>query len=177
MKSVGVDAWLGHWLKLQKKNKRPLVLKDLSDRSSDRNINPTSVSKKKGKSSKGPYVDDVSEEEHLNNDDETEQEVNDGSDDTNDAQMDGNTVGMDGNNADSTNTKDLPPPPKSAGNSRTSRRAFLASLSDDANYKNLRLLLRATEVCITLSLVTFSDSFPEWGLVGSRSTVMGIVEI
>jgi hypothetical protein len=114
MKSVGVDAWLGHWLKLQKKNKCPLVLKDLSDRSSDRNINLTGVSKKKGKLLKGPYVDDVSEEEHLNNDDDAEQEVNDGSDDTNDAQMDGNTVGMDGNNADSTNMKELPLPPKSA---------------------------------------------------------------
>ena len=27
MKSDGVDIWLKHWLKLQKKNKHPLVLK------------------------------------------------------------------------------------------------------------------------------------------------------
>jgi hypothetical protein len=31
MKSDGVDAWLQHWLKLQKRNKRPLILKDGSD--------------------------------------------------------------------------------------------------------------------------------------------------
>jgi len=135
---------------------------------------------------KGPYVDNVSEEEHVNNDDGAEQEANDGSDDTNDAQMDGNTVGMtniipvnsmDRNSVDSTNMTELPPSPKSAGNSRTSHHVFLASLSDDPNYKKLRLLLQATEVCITLSLVALSDLFPEWGLVGRESTVMGIMEI
>jgi len=30
MKLDGIDAWLKHWLKLQKKKKRPLELKDPS---------------------------------------------------------------------------------------------------------------------------------------------------
>src|SRR6202789_1920806 len=48
MKSDGVDAWLRHWLKLQKKNKHPLVLKNPSDKPSDHHA-PQIVSKGKGK--------------------------------------------------------------------------------------------------------------------------------
>src|ERR1700676_4576871 len=40
MKSVGIDAWLQHWLKLQKKSRRPLVLKDPTDKSCE--LNPKS---------------------------------------------------------------------------------------------------------------------------------------
>ena len=39
MKSNGIDAWLQHWLKIQKKGKCLLVLKDSSDRASDNNGN------------------------------------------------------------------------------------------------------------------------------------------
>ena len=46
MKSDGVDAWLQHWLKLQKRNKHPLILKDNSDKIPS---NPTSSSKQKRK--------------------------------------------------------------------------------------------------------------------------------
>jgi len=46
MKSDGVDAWLQHWLTLQKRNKRPLILKDGSD---EIHPNPTSSSNGKGK--------------------------------------------------------------------------------------------------------------------------------
>jgi len=35
MKSRGVDAWLQHWLKMQKKGKHPLVLKNSSDKDCD----------------------------------------------------------------------------------------------------------------------------------------------
>jgi hypothetical protein len=68
MKSDGVDAWLQHWLKLQKRNKRPLILKDGSD---EIHPNPTSSSKGKGKgkgkaSSAQSATDDSSDEIHPN---------------------------------------------------------------------------------------------------------------
>ena len=65
MKSNGVDAWLKHWFKLQKKNKHPLVLKQPSDKILD--TSPTSASglKSKGKKGKARYVepDDSANEE------------------------------------------------------------------------------------------------------------------
>ena len=45
MKSVGIDAWLQHWLKLQKKSRRPLVLKDPTDKSSELNPKSRTVTK------------------------------------------------------------------------------------------------------------------------------------
>jgi hypothetical protein len=53
MKSDGVDAWLRHWLTLQKRNKRPLILKDGSD---EAHPNPTSSSKRKAKASKARLI-------------------------------------------------------------------------------------------------------------------------
>jgi hypothetical protein len=55
MKSDGVDAWLQHWLKLQKWNKCPLVLKDGSDKI---HPNPTVSSKQKAKASKAQSTND-----------------------------------------------------------------------------------------------------------------------
>ena len=49
MKSDAIDAFLGHWLKLQKKGSRPLVLKDLVDKSSKPNPKPKTLSKCKCK--------------------------------------------------------------------------------------------------------------------------------
>ena len=57
MKSNGIDAWLKHWIKLQKKNKCPLVLKRLLDKILD--TSPTSASglQSKGKKGKAWYVE------------------------------------------------------------------------------------------------------------------------
>ena len=57
MKSNGVDAWLKHWLKLQKRNKHSLVLKRPLDRSD--NACPTNevASKGKGKRKKSQYIE------------------------------------------------------------------------------------------------------------------------
>ena len=62
MKSDGVDSWLRHWLKLQKKNKCPLVLKEHSDKQSDHNTPPQIVPKGKGKA----------KAQDINSDDEEE---------------------------------------------------------------------------------------------------------
>jgi len=48
VKSDGVDVWLKHWLKLQKKNKHPLVLKDPLDKPSDHHA-PQIVSRGRGR--------------------------------------------------------------------------------------------------------------------------------
>jgi hypothetical protein len=70
MRSDAVDAWLGHWLKIQKKNKRPLVLINPSDRASDKQANPTTMSKEKQRKGKGRYVDgDDSSNEDITDDD------------------------------------------------------------------------------------------------------------
>ena len=65
MKSNGVDAWLKHWLKLQKKNKCPLVLKRPSDKILDTSSTSASGLKSKGKKGKARYVepDDSANEE------------------------------------------------------------------------------------------------------------------
>ena len=47
MKSMGVNTWLGHWLCLQKKGKRPLVLKKTSDQLSDTPVKSLGKGKKK----------------------------------------------------------------------------------------------------------------------------------
>ena len=70
MKSDGIDAWLKHWLQLQRKNKRPLVLKDHSDR-------PSTPSKHKGKGKgKGKArdieSDDSDDEQKLDTEDDSE---------------------------------------------------------------------------------------------------------
>ncbi|KIM79975.1 hypothetical protein PILCRDRAFT_9863 [Piloderma croceum F 1598] len=62
MKSDGVDSWLRHWLKLQKKNKCPLVLKEHSDKQSDHNVPLQIIPKGKGKS-RAQDVDSKDEEE------------------------------------------------------------------------------------------------------------------
>jgi hypothetical protein len=45
VKSEGVDAWLKHWLKLQKKSKHPLVLKGPADQSPELRQGSNNVSK------------------------------------------------------------------------------------------------------------------------------------
>ena len=63
MKSDGIDAWLRHWLKIQKRNKRPLVFKEGSDATQS---NPTTASKGKAKASKAPSVDDDDSDDEAN---------------------------------------------------------------------------------------------------------------
>jgi len=54
MKSESVDCWLRHWLKLQKKGKRPLVIKDPTAKSSKACLSPRPISQRKEKSQKVP---------------------------------------------------------------------------------------------------------------------------
>src|SRR6202042_2517223 len=122
MKSDGVDAWLRHWLKLQKKGQRPLVLKDPTDKSSEPHPKSRTVTKRKASQGKAWYIE---------------------SDESDDQDK--------GNKLDSEETEDAPhvekpgnalvvlPSPMSASAMRKTCRAFLASLASDMNYKKLQL--------------------------------------
>jgi hypothetical protein len=160
MKSDGVDAWLKHWLTLQKRNKRPLILKDGSD---EAHPNPTSSSKRKAKASKARATNDDESDEgeaHPNltslskrkskaskpratDDDESDEE---------EVQEDKNNESE--NTHDRDTAKGLPPTPHSASETRMGCREFLATLSKDKNYHRLLLLIRAADVsqCCYMSI-------------------------
>ena len=123
MKSNGVDAWLKHWLKMQKKGSRPLVLKDGLNKPSKANVNthPKILDRQKGKKH---YV-------KPDNDDE----VNDGVLDVACA-----------NKKKGTDSLSLPKSPHSVGPISQSSLTFLTSLYDDKYYKNLLSLLFAAKV-------------------------------
>lgn len=131
MKSDGIDAWLRHWLKLQKKHRRPLVVKNPADKSSEPRPKPAILSKRKAKRAKARYIESDS------TDDTADRDITDKSDDESQAVK--KVTGA-------VNAKVLPPPPLSASATRKSRRAFLATLSSDKNYKLLQRLLYVAKV-------------------------------
>jgi hypothetical protein len=138
MKSSGIDAWLGHWLKLQKKKKRPLVLKDTLDKSSETLPTTTDVSTQKAKRSEAQRIesDDSSDEDNVN-------EAGDGGPNEDpSSSTDRGRRNVDGE----AQAKVLPPSPASASLTRQSRRTFLQSLSDDKMYRKLIDLLGAAKV-------------------------------
>ncbi|KIM73061.1 hypothetical protein PILCRDRAFT_15545 [Piloderma croceum F 1598] len=122
MKSDGIDAWLQHWLKLQKKKKRPLELKDPSHKSSESLATTTAVPRRKVKGSKDQYIksDDSDDQESLD-------EADNGQ-----------------SNEDLSNTV-LPPSPSSVSLTWKDRCTFLQSLSDDKKYRKLITLLGAAK--------------------------------
>jgi len=159
MKSDGVDAWLWHWLKLQKRNKHPLVLKHGSD---EAHPNPTSSSKRKAKASKSRVPDnndsDGGDIEETENDQSDEEDIED---DTNDQSNQGDIPEDKNDQSDNTHdgantAKVLPPTPLSASDTRMGRHEFLATLSKDKNYQKLLLLIRAANVSNTLLSVNYT---------------------
>ena len=163
MKSEAVDCWIKHWLRLQKKGKRPLVLKTASDKeqqSSD--AEGRLKSKKKGKM-KATDMEDG--QDKVNDDHESDRD----SDGAANKHPSPHPVG------------NAPASPLSADLNRTTRLKFLKSLSDDKNYQRLLLLLQAAQVCV-VSLsetctnylfreVTCSQWILPLGCPGSRRTI------
>lgn len=127
MKSDGVDAWLRHWLKLQKKGRRPLVLRDPTDRSSERIPKSKAATKRKASQGKARYIEpDESDDQDIGNESESEE-----SEEPPHGEGPANALVLS---------------PFSASTTRKTRRAFLESLSNDTNYKKLQLLLYAAKV-------------------------------
>jgi hypothetical protein len=127
MKSDGVDAWLRHWLKLQKKGRRPLVLRDPTDRSSERIPKLKAVTKRKASQGKAQYIEtNESDDQDIGNESESEESKEP-------------PRGEGPANA-------LVLSPFSASATQKTRHTCLESLSNDANYKKLQLLLYAAKL-------------------------------
>jgi len=131
MKSSGVDAWLQHWLKMQRKGKRPLALKERSDKNHDATKEPTIMDRRNLKSKRGYIEPDEDDDSIL------------------DAARTNEKGGTDGTL--------VPKSPHDVAPTRTSRRKFLASLSDNQDYKKLLLLLLATKVRNTLLICALTN--------------------
>src|SRR6202050_986459 len=139
MKSDGVHAWLHHWLKLQKKGRHPLVVKNPADKSSEARQKPTTLSKRKAKQAKARdiYSDDAGEQDMADKSD-------DGGTDAGSDKPPARRMGQATEQPD--DDKVLPPAPSTASATRKTRRTFLATLSNDTNYKKLQQLLYAAQV-------------------------------
>lgn len=148
MKSDGVDAWLKHWLKLQKKNKRPLELKDPSNKSLQSFVTTAAAPRRTVKRSKDQYIE---------SDDADDDEIDEEDDGGSNEDASNTTNRRDHNSDDDPQAIVLPPSPSTASQTRQSRRAFLQSLSDDKKYRKLIRLLGAAKVSNQSSLLSYTN--------------------
>ena len=147
------------------------MVKNPVDKSSEARQKPTTLSKWKAKRAKARYID---------SDDAGDQEMADKSDDG------GTDAGSDRPPAQRTgqategpdDDKVLPPAPSTASATRKTRRTFLATLSNDTNYKKLQQLLYAAKVSKQiLAPTSLADRCPGWRSLGGLPSSMGNVEI
>lgn len=142
MKTDAVDAWLKHWLKLQKKNKRPLVLRGPADGTPEvpsKSKKSKNVSKQKAGKGKARYIDSDDSDDEDNEDKSDNGKTNEATPEPS-AHPTGQSDGAEHN------AQILPPSPLSAAKTRKTRRTFLESLSNDENYQKLLLLLYVAKV-------------------------------
>jgi hypothetical protein len=109
MKSEGIDAWLKHWLMLQKKSKHPLVLRGPADQSPKLQQGPNNVSKQKTGKGKAHYI-----ESEDSNDEETEDRSDTGKVNEGNAQISVCHTGQSNERAPDDVILTLPPSPLSA---------------------------------------------------------------
>ena len=140
MKSEAVNAWLKHWLKMQKKGKRPLVLKTKTDPSSETRTTVATTSKGKGK--KKAYIEESDDAEDAEDAERSDSEKS-RSEVEKSPTPECDTAREKKQNS---NVLILPASPRSAGSNHRTRRTFLKSLSDDKNYQLLLRLLVAAKV-------------------------------
>lgn len=139
MTEDAVNTWLKHWHGRQQRSKRPLILKDPV------RGNAANKNQPKGRGRDKTRIDWVEPED-------VDQEAGAGDTDGGDT-SDGNG---EGNSKDSGNgpadhavdraSGNRPAPPAASGTSRASRRAFLATLSADAKFQELLLLMDVAKV-------------------------------
>jgi len=187
MKATGVDDWLRHWLKLQKKGKCPLVIKDPSKPQPD---SPAGTNKKTKGKRKAKDTEDTSDDEKSDATVTTtqkakgkrkKQDAENDSDDANAGQESGVNSGNDQTQAqDDGNVEGLPPTPHSAAKSMDTRYKFLMSLSEDENYRQLIRLLHAAKVRAYIVSRTLTDRIlcvPEWPTHRASWTGLGDLEV
>ena len=142
MTEVAVNAWLNHCLARQQKSKPPLILKDPSKHGAATKDVPKDGSGKKHRS------------EWVKPDEEEEEEEEEGENDT-----DTGVMPTSDNAGDVPEVlADSPDTPATAAKSWTSRRKFLSTLSEDAKYQQLLLLMDSAKVL----WLSFS---PDWSLL------------
>jgi len=188
MKSDSIDCWLTHWLKLQNRHKRPLVVKDPAAVSSPPRPKPTMISKRKVKRSKAQDTDNL-DPDGSNGRERSETSGNGvtvGEDGSGTLRPPRDATGGDSDRLENVHTVDkggidrgapvsdsyhaggashgmvLPASPLSAFYDRNTRRQFLESLSSDPHYLNLLNLL--DRACVSKELISpsSSDTFPGW---------------
>jgi hypothetical protein len=142
MKSESVDCWLTHWLQIQDRGRRPLVVKDPTKISSQPHPKPKIVSKQKVKRSGAQDTDNHDPDD--SNGQEHSEKLAKG------AMMDG----------DESQGTVSPASPLSASDNRNTRREFLKSLSSDTNYLNLLHVLDHTRVSREVLLSSSFDTCP-----------------
>jgi len=152
MKSSGVDAWLQHWLKMQRKGKCPLALKEPSDKNRDAIKDWQNLKK-----SKPGYIEP---------DKDDEMNINDSISDAAQTNAKGGTDGP-----------LVLKSPHDVASTRTSCRKLLASLSDNLDYKKLLLLLLTTKVRNTLSICALTNGWIGRWTIGGISSGLGIMAI
>lgn len=149
MMEDAVNIWLKHWYGRQQRSKHPLILKDPARGNAANKDHP----KGRGWGKKRiDWVepDDVNQEAGEDDTDDREQ-VNGG--DTSDGNSEGNPKDSRNGPADdavSGASGNSPASPATSGKSRASRWAFLATLSADAKFQELLLLMDIARVnCFT----------------------------
>ena len=142
MKADAVDAWLKHWLWLQKKGKCPLVLKKALEEGNDKptpQTAPSKSTKQKGKQQAHESDDD----DEISGDNQTN-ELDAGQHEKS-IQPIRNKMIKD-SDGEGTNII-LPLPPLSVDLNCCTHLAFLKFLSDDQQYQKLLALLQTAQVC------------------------------
>ena len=158
MKSNGVDIWLKHWLKLQKKNKHPLMLKGPSDnvhKSSPALVTNPKLRSRYGKAwyleTDRPDCEDIEstlEDDRIDN---------------------GNAMTADGitDKAEEVGSDAiLPQSPYSTSNNWKACHTFLTLLSADLKYQWLLLLLCVAKVSDLQFMSTSTNKPPGWWSIG-----------
>ena len=143
MKADVVDAWLKHWLWLQKKGKHPLALKKASEEGNDKSPTPQTAPSKSTKQKGKQQAHESDDDGEISGDNQTNE--SDAGQHEKSIQPIRNKM-IEDSDGDGTNTI-LPLPPLSVDLNCHTRLAFLNSLSDDQQYQKLLALLQTTQVC------------------------------
>lgn len=139
MTEVAINTWLKHLLTRQQMSKRPLIFKGPSH-PNDGNRKLPRV--RKSNKTRVEWVEPDGEDREDGEDEDEDEEDED-------APGEEGTPDNDSNVGEgSKQPGDSPATPAACAMSRTSRRAFLATLSPDPKYQQLLLLLDAAKVSI-----------------------------
>src|SRR5258705_10355905 len=189
MKSESIDCWLTHWLKLQNRGKRPLLVKEPAAIPSLPRPMPKIISKRKVKRSKARDTDNL--DHNGSNGRENSETPGDGVMVDGDRSVGASCSTRDATGGDSDSLENVltmgeggidqsapasdsyqaggeshgtvsPASPLSACYNRNTCCQFLESLSSDPHYLNLLKLLDRACVSRELMSPSSSDTFPGW---------------